>query len=56
MRSVPKTKPWQTTKRSAAPPIVAAGEDYEVSYFATKHNITREQARNFIARIGNDRT
>jgi len=35
---------------------VAAGEGYEVNYFATKHDITREQARNLIARVGNDRT
>jgi hypothetical protein len=34
---------------------VAAGEGYEVNYFATKHNITREQARNLIARVGNNR-
>jgi hypothetical protein len=26
-----------------------------VNYFATKHNITREQTRKLIARIGNDR-
>jgi hypothetical protein len=34
---------------------VAAREGYEVNYFANKHGITREQARNLIARIGNDR-
>ena len=34
---------------------VAAGEGYEVNYFANKHGITREQSRNLIARIGNDR-
>ena len=34
---------------------VAAGEGYEVSYFARKHGITAEQARELIARIGNDR-
>jgi len=34
---------------------VAGGEGYEVSYFATKHNITMERARDLIARIGNDR-
>jgi hypothetical protein len=34
---------------------VAGGEGYEVNYFATKHNITREQSRNLIARIGNNR-
>ena len=31
---------------------VAAGQGYEVNYFATKHGITREQARDL---IGNDR-
>jgi hypothetical protein len=35
---------------------VAGGQAYEVNYFATKHGITREQARNLISRIGNDRT
>jgi hypothetical protein len=34
---------------------VAGGEGYEVNYFANKHGITREQARNLIAKIGNDR-
>ena len=34
---------------------VAAGEGYELNYFATKHNITREQARNLIAKVGNNR-
>lgn len=34
---------------------VAAGEEYEVSYLARKHGITAEQARELIARIGNDR-
>jgi hypothetical protein len=34
---------------------VAAGEGYEVEYFARKHGITAEQARELIARIGNDR-
>ena len=34
---------------------VSASEGYEVNYFATKHNITREQARNLIARVGNNR-
>jgi hypothetical protein len=35
---------------------VAGGEGYEVAYFARKHGITTEQARNLIERIGNDRT
>ena len=34
---------------------VAGGEAYEVSYFAAKHDITSEQARELIARIGNNR-
>lgn len=34
---------------------VAAGEGYEVSYFATKHGITRDQARKLIAKVGNNR-
>ena len=34
---------------------VAADEPYEVEYFARKHKITPEQARELIARIGNDR-
>ena len=34
---------------------VAGGQDYEVEYFAQKHGITAEQARNLIKEIGNDR-
>lgn len=34
---------------------VAAGQGYEVSYFARKHGITAEQARNLIKEVGNDR-
>jgi hypothetical protein len=34
---------------------VAGGERYEVSFFTRKHGITTQQARQFIARIGNDR-
>ena len=34
---------------------VAAGEGYEVRYFARKHGITVEQARQVIERVGNDR-
>jgi hypothetical protein len=34
---------------------VAADQDYEVAYLATKYGISREQARNLIARVGNDR-
>jgi hypothetical protein len=34
---------------------VARYEGYEVSYFATKHNIPLAKARGLIERIGNDR-
>lgn len=34
---------------------VAAGEGYEVSYFARKHGITSDQARDIIKKVGNDR-
>ena len=34
---------------------VAAGQGYELDDFARKHGISREQARELIERIGNDR-
>ena len=34
---------------------VAGGEGYEVSYFARKHRITKEQAEKLINRVGNNR-
>ena len=34
---------------------VSRRDGYEVSYFARKHEITGEQARKLIERIGNDR-
>ena len=34
---------------------VAAGEGYELSYFARKHGITTQRARDLIASVGNDR-
>jgi hypothetical protein len=34
---------------------VSGDEPYEVSYFAQKHGISAEQARELIQRIGNDR-
>lgn len=34
---------------------VAAGEGYEVAYFAKKHGLTQAVARDLIAEIGNDR-
>ena len=35
---------------------VSASEPYEVEYFARKHGLTMEQARELIARVGNDRS
>ena len=32
-----------------------AGQGYEVTRFARKHGITRQQARDLIKQIGNDR-
>ena len=44
------------TKRGAADRNKVAGnEPYEVSYFATKHNISTEQARDIIKKHGPDR-
>jgi len=34
---------------------VAAGQGYEVSYFARKHGISSQQARDLIKKVGNDR-
>ena len=34
---------------------VAAGEGYEVTYFAKKHGITRDQAQDLIKKVGNNR-
>lgn len=34
---------------------VAADEGYEVRYFARKHDITTEQARQLIEEVGNNR-
>lgn len=56
MRTAIVMKPART-KRGIAQDRrrVAGGQGYEVNYFATKHGITREQARELIGRIGNDR-
>ena len=44
------------TKRGGADRrTVAAGEGYEVGYFAKKHGITRDQAQHLIEKVGNDR-
>lgn len=32
-----------------------AGRGYDVTYFARKHGLTRQQARDLIRRIGDDR-
>ena len=34
---------------------VSGGEGYEVNYFARKHDITGQQARDLIEKIGGDR-
>lgn len=34
---------------------VAGKQDYEVRYLAEKHGMSEEQARELIARVGNDR-
>lgn len=34
---------------------VSATQGYELAYFARKHGITRDQAKQLIARVGNDR-
>ncbi|NUQ18316.1 MAG: DUF3606 domain-containing protein [Sphingomonas sp.] len=34
---------------------VSGSEGYEVEYFARKHGISTEQARELIRRVGNDR-
>lgn len=48
--------PDNKKKRGAADRSKVAGnEGYEVNYFANKHGITREQARNLIKKIGNNR-
>lgn len=45
-----KSKPGGTDRRR-----VAAGEGYEVNYFARKHGISKDQAQQLISKIGNDR-
>ena len=34
---------------------VAGDEEYEVNYLASKHGLSAQQARQLIARLGNDR-
>ena len=45
----------KTNKDSHDRDRVAGGETYEVEYFARKHGMSMEQARDLIARVGNDR-
>jgi len=33
-----------------------AGQGYEVTYFARKHGLTRQQARELIRKVGHDRS
>ncbi|MCB2074334.1 MAG: DUF3606 domain-containing protein [Novosphingobium sp.] len=33
-----------------------AGQGYEVTYFARKHGLTRQQARDIIRKVGHDRS
>ena len=51
-RSIPddKSKVGEPDRRR-----VSADQDYEVSQLAQKHGLTQQQARNLIARVGNDR-
>jgi hypothetical protein len=45
-----------TSKRGAGDRNrVAAGQGYELRYFARKHGLTTAQANDLIRRIGNDR-
>ena len=34
---------------------VAAGESYELAFFASKHGLSKDEARELIAKVGNDR-
>jgi hypothetical protein len=47
--------PDDKTKKGAPDRQVASGEDYEVQYLARQHGISIEQARELIAKYGNDR-
>ena len=42
-------------EQTIRPSKVANSEPYDVEYFARKHNISQEQARDLIRQIGNDR-
>jgi len=44
------------SKRGAADRgTAAAGQGYEVRYFASKHGISHQEARDLMSRIGNNR-
>ena len=45
----------KSTRGSGDRARVAGGEGYEVSYFARKHDITRQQAEDLIKKVGNNR-
>lgn len=45
----------KTKKGAADRNRVAAGEGYEVKYFARKHSMTQEEAKSLIDKVGNDR-
>lgn len=45
----------KTKKGAADRRTVSAGEGYEVSYFAKKHGITKEQAQGLLAKVGGNR-
>jgi hypothetical protein len=47
--------PGERKRKASDRRKVANSEPYEVEYFARKHNISREQARDLIRQIGNDR-
>ena len=44
-----------SNRKSVGRRAVANSEPYDVGYLARKHDVTREQARELIRRIGNDR-
>jgi len=44
-----------TKIKSVSPTAAASPKSIEVRYLAQKYGLDREQARNLIARVGNDR-
>lgn len=45
----------QSERSAAAPAGTYAGQSYDVTYFARKHGLTRQQAREIIRKVGHDR-